>query len=186
MNEKMQKMKLIEYCSGNSMPFGNKKGREVFPQLKAIIDSNPNQNVFEISFDGIEFTDSSFARESILLLAKMFRGNKGIFLSDFDPDNIDMLDNWDYAAEKVEQPILVKMGGEIRLLGNQLSSSNQEVFDLVMKAKAITTNKVATQLGLSVPNASTKLKKLVDGGYILRVEEVAESGGIEFIYKSIC
>jgi len=61
------------------MPFGNKKGREVFPQLKAIIDSNPNQNVFEISFDGIEFTDSSFARESILLLAKMFRGNKGIF-----------------------------------------------------------------------------------------------------------
>jgi len=69
-----------------------------------------------------------------------------------------MLDNWDYAAEKVEQPILVKMGGEIRLLGNQLSSSNQEVFDLVMKAKAITTNKVATQLGLSVPNASTKLK----------------------------
>ena len=53
MNEKMQKMKLIEYCSGNSMPFGNKKGREVFPQLKAIIDSNPNQNEVKISFDAI-------------------------------------------------------------------------------------------------------------------------------------
>ena len=63
---------------------------------------------------------------------------------------------------------------------------NQEVFDLVMKIKEITTNKVAGQLNLSVPNASTKLKKLVDEGYILRVEEVAEAGGIEFIYKSIC
>jgi hypothetical protein len=72
-----------------------------------------------------------------------------------------MLDNWDYAAEKVEQPILVKMGDN-RLLGNRLSSSNQEVFDLVMKKKQITTNKVAGQLNLSVPNASTKLKKLVD------------------------
>ncbi|MEB3755051.1 winged helix-turn-helix transcriptional regulator [Acinetobacter sp. MD2(2019)] len=186
MNENAHVMKLIDYCSGNPMPFGNQEGKKVFPQLKAIIDSASTQKVFEISFEGIKFTDSSFARESILLLAKMYRGNKGIYLSHFDPKNVDMLDNWDYAAEKVEQPILVKMGGDIRLLGNQLSSSNKEVFDLVMKAKAITASKVATQLGLSVPNTSTKLKKLVDEGYILRVEEVAESGGIEFIYKSIC
>lgn len=186
MNENAHVMKLLDYCSKNPMPYGNQKGREVFPQLKAIIDSIPSQRVFEISFEGIEFTDSSFARESILLLAKMYRGNKGIYLSHFDPQNVDMLDNWDYAAEKVEQPILVKMESDIRLLGNQLSSSNKEVFDLVMKAKSITTSKAATQLNLSVPNASTKLKKLVDEGYILRVEEVAESGGIEFIYKSIC
>ncbi len=168
------------------MPFGNQEGKKVFPQLKAIIDSAPTQKVFEISFEGIKFTDSSFARESILLLAKMYRGNKGIYLSNFDPKNVDMLDNWDYAAEKVEQPILVKLGDNVRILGSRLSSSNQEVFDLVMKKKQITTNKVAGQLNLSVPNASTKLKKLVDEGYILRVEEVAESGGIEFIYKSIC
>lgn len=186
MNENAHVMKLIDYCLGNPMPFGNQKGKEVFSQLKAVIDSAPMQNVFEISFEGIEFTDSSFARESILLLAKMYRGQKGIYLSHFDPKYVDMLDNWDYAAGKVYQPVLVKMGGDIRLLGNQLSSSNKEVFDLVMKAKAITTSKVAAQLNLSVPNASTKLKKLVDEGYILRVEEVAESGGIEFIYKSIC
>ena len=54
-----------------------------------------------------------------------------------------MLDNWDDVAEKVEQPILVKIGDNARLLGNRLSSSNQEVFDLVMKIKEITTNKVA-------------------------------------------
>lgn len=186
MNENVCTMKLIELCDGNRMPFGNKKGKDIFPKLKAIIDSNPSKNIFEISFDEIEFTDSSFARESILLLAKMFRGNKGIYLSNFDPQYIDMIDNWDYAAEKVQQPILAKIGDNIRLLGDQLSSSNREVFDLVMKNKSITTNKVAKQLSLSVPNASSKLKKLVDEGYILRIEEVAESGGIEFIYKSIC
>jgi len=40
-------------------------------------------------------------------------------------------------------------------------------------------------LGISVQNASTRLKKLVSQGYILRSEEVAESGGIEFIYQAI-
>ena len=186
MNENRYTMKLIDFCAGNPMPFGNQKGRDVFPKLKAIIDSRPSQNIFEISFEGIEFTDSSFARESILLLAKMFRGDKGIYLSHFDPQNIDMLDNWDYAAEKVKQPILVKLGDSIKLLGTQPTTSNKEVFDLVMKDKSITTSKVASKLNLSVPNASSKLKKLVDDGFILRIEEVAESGGIEYIYKSIC
>jgi predicted transcriptional regulator len=40
-------------------------------------------------------------------------------------------------------------------------------------------------MNLSVQNASSKLKKLVDDGYILRFEETAESGGIEFIYQAI-
>jgi hypothetical protein len=146
--------------SGNSMPFGNQKGREVFPQLKAIIDSAPTQRVFEISFEGIEFTDSSFARESIYFWQKCIEGTKE-FIYLILTLKMWMLDNWDYAAEKVEQPILVKLGDNVRLLGSRLSSSNQEVFDLVMKKKQITTNKVAGQLNLSVPNASTKLKKLM-------------------------
>ena len=37
MNENAHVMKLIDYCSGNPMPFGNQKGKEVFPQLKAVI-----------------------------------------------------------------------------------------------------------------------------------------------------
>jgi predicted transcriptional regulator len=40
-------------------------------------------------------------------------------------------------------------------------------------------------LKISVPNASTKLKKLLDNGYLLRAEEAAESGGIEFMYHAI-
>ena len=40
-------------------------------------------------------------------------------------------------------------------------------------------------MDLSVQNASSKLKKLVDEGYILRSEETAETGGIEFVYVII-
>ncbi|KPC06070.1 Uncharacterized protein AC500_2039 [Pseudomonas amygdali pv. lachrymans] len=44
---------------------------------------------------------------------------------------------------------------------------------------------MAETLEISVPNASTKLKKLLDQGYILRAEETAESGGIEYVYHAI-
>ena len=40
-------------------------------------------------------------------------------------------------------------------------------------------------LKLSVQNASTRLKKLVNEGLILREEESAASGGKEFVYKSL-
>jgi len=35
---------------------------------------------------------------------------------------------------------------------------------------------------ISIQNASAKLKKLYNSGYLSRSEETAESGGIEFIY----
>ena len=53
------------------------------------------------------------------------------------------------------------------------------------KKKKTTTSQIASSMNLSVQNASSKLKKLVDDGYILRFEETAESGGIEFIYQAI-
>ena len=54
-----------------------------------------------------------------------------------------------------------------------------------MKNTEVTAADVASELELSVPNASRKLKKLSTKGYISRCERVAESGGIEFVYRAI-
>ena len=50
---------------------------------------------------------------------------------------------------------------------------------------AVLTSQVAGDLGLSVQNASTRLKNLVSQGYLMRMEDVADSGGIEFKYCAI-
>jgi predicted transcriptional regulator len=52
----------------------------------------------------------------------------------------------------------------------------------VLKNKRVRTNRVATDLCLKVSNASTQLKELWEMGYLLRTEEVADSGGVEFVY----
>jgi len=72
---------------------------------------------------------------------------------------------------------------EFEIIGPPMNSSAEELAKYVFKNGEVTASKVAAELGLTVPNASTRLKRLVDDGYLMRAEEIAPSGGIEFIYR---
>lgn len=183
MNQIPQIMKLIDFTKENS-PYGTQKGREVFSLMREFIEKQMSTNIFEISFEDIEFADSSFTRESIILLAQLYKGRKGLYISSiYDQD---IIDNIDYIAQILKQPICIKVDQRIQVLGPKLTKTNLEILDLIIKKKKVTAALVASEFDISVPNASSKLKKLVDDGYVLRFEETAESGGIEFIYHSIC
>ncbi len=71
------------------------------------------------------------------------------------------------------------------ILGPKITSSTKELVDYVLYKENVLVSQVATELGISVQNASTRLKKLVADGYILRTESIAESGGIEYRYNAI-
>jgi len=183
MNQNIITMKLYDFCQEHR-PYGNETGKKVFLQMRDYVEKHKNKIVFEISFEDIKFVDSSFARESLILLAQLYKGKKGFFISNLY--NIDVIDNIDYAAIALNQPLMIKLENEIKLLGPALTKSNLEIFNLLKIKKKVTTSQLASLMDVSVPNASSKLKKLVDDGYILRFEETAETGGIEFIYQSIC
>lgn len=176
-------MKLIDFTKDKT-PHGNSIGREILSKMRDYIESNNNIVVFEISFEGIEFIDASFSRESIIYLAQFYKGKKGFYISNlFDQD---LIDNISYAAIALDQPITLKnKDNETILIGPMPTKSNLEIYNFVKKKKQVTTSQLASTFDLSVQNASIKLKKLVDEGYILRFEEIAESGGIEYLYKSI-
>ena len=172
MNQNTTLMKLFDFCK-SQMPHGNKLGKETFNEMRDYVEKHKSQTFFEISFTDIEFADSSFSRESIILLAKVYRSNKGFIITNLYDE--DVIDNINYAAVALDQPLTIKLENETKLLGPALT----------IKRK-LTTSQLASLMNMSVPNASSKLKKLVDDGYILRFEETAETGGIEFIYQSIC
>lgn len=175
-------IKLLDYTDENDSPFGNVQGKKTFHALLAFIDQHPTQKVFEISLAGIVVTDSSFPRESVVSLAKLFRGERWFILSGFNPDDPDLLDNWDYAAKAKEQTLTVLMSGEPVFIGQPLNEAAKELVLLVFKYGRISTPAAAKVLDISIPNASTRLKKLVSDGLIMRSEEVASSGGKEFVY----
>lgn len=99
--------------------------------------------------------------------------------------NEDLLDNWDAAAVKKEQPIFVWLAKGYRLLGPQPSAGSVDVLELVLGKIETRASDVSKELALKIANASMKLKQLWEQGFILRREDTADTGGIEYVYYPI-
>ena len=155
MNQKYMHLNLRDFTK-NDHPFGNVQGKDTYRKLADHLD--------------------------VVALAKAYRGEKGFFLESLT--NRDLLDNWNYAAQAKDQPLTVWNGKGYEILGHP-SETVKELVAIVLSKGQVTAAKVASELGISVPNASTKLKKLVNQGYVLRIDEVAESGGTEYLYLGI-
>lgn len=151
--------------------------------LLDFVEQSPGTDVFGISLDGVEATDASFPRESVISVAKQLRGEKGFYLADLT--NRDLIDNWSYAARAKEQPLVIWNNSEFEIIGPELNKSTRDLIEYVLSKGSVLAAKVASDLGLSVPNASTRLKNLVSQGFIRRTEDVADSGGIEYRYSAI-
>ena len=163
--------------------WGHEQGRRVHERLLKKMEEYPGKQVFRISLRGVRRTDASFPRESVVELARRFRGEKGFCLVDVgDPD---LLDNWESAAIKREHPILRWNDSSWDLLGPAPSRGNRKMFEHVMERSTTTAKAAAQCLNLNLTNASTKLKQLLEGGFVLRREETATSGGVEYVYFAI-
>jgi len=182
MNQNSVGVRLRDFTS-SERPFGNIEGKEVFRKLASLVEHNAQTQIFGVSLEGIRATDASFPRESVVALAKHFRGERGFYLTDFE--DRDLVDNWNYAARFKEQPLVIWHKSEFEIIGPELNSSTRSLVNYVLENRSVLASQAAADLGLSVQNASTRLKNLVAAGYILRVEDVAESGGIEFKYNAI-
>lgn len=182
MNQKSILTSLLTFTSSDH-PYGNSEGKEVLRKLSEFVEKNASCNIFGISLKGITATDASFPRESVVTLAKQLRGEKGFYLTDLV--NRDLIDNWSYAALAKDQPLVIWNDGNFEIIGPELNKSTSDLVEYVLKRRAVVTSQVAAELGLSVPNASTRLKSLVTQGYLLRTEDAAQTGGIEFKYTAI-
>lgn len=164
--------------------WGTEEGRVVNGKLLQFVEKHPEAVIFVVSLTGVRRTDASFPRESVMELARRFRNKLGFCLIDIE--NEDLLDNWDAAAEKKEQPMTYwNPKGSPRQIGKRASQGNQALLTLVQTRFETRAVDAAENMGLKLTNVSTKLKQLWEQGFILRREEAADSGGIEFVYFPI-
>ena len=129
-------IKLADLIDGDAA-FGNDEGREVFQKLIQELDSYPGKKIFGISLEGIRITDASFPRESVISLIKAKRGEKGFYLLNFISQ--DLMDNWIYAANAKDQPIIVLVEDGYRVIGVDLNSGAKELLDFIMEEETVTT-----------------------------------------------
>ncbi len=184
MKENHNVISLYDFTGPKDFLSGNEFGRSVLQKLISHVGSTSGPGrIYGISLKNILATDASFPRESVASLVKMFRGEVGFYLKDFASQ--DLIDNWDYAAKAKEQPIIIFDNGGYRVIGPNLNEGMASLLDFIMSKGRATTSMVSKEFDVSAQNASAKLKKLHGYGLILGAKEVAESGGLEYVYKAI-
>lgn len=183
MNENATVIQLRDFMN-TPEGWGRGQGREVYQKLIDFVESNPGVMVFKVSLDGVRRVDISFASETLIELARRYRCNKGFCLTGLVDQ--DMLENWEAAAERKGQPIMVWNEGKGRVIGVEPSSGNSEAFRFALaRSRSRAMEFAAATEKMTIANASNKFKQLWEQGFLLRREDVSESGGIEFLYYRI-
>lgn len=156
-------------------------------ELRKVIDLNPQFNIFYISVEGV-FFDASFARESIVKLAKHYKLNRGICLVGIADEDV-ILDNLLGPIMRLNQPIAYYCGDSLRHVSNDKSGApsktNKRIFAYILENGISTASDIARHFDMKLNNVSTKLKGLYEEGYLLRKEEKSDTGGIEYLYYAI-
>lgn len=164
--------------------WGRVAGREVYQRLLEFVEANPGVMVFRVSMEGVRRVDISFASETLVELARRYRGVKGFCLVDLD--DVDMIENWEAAAAKKSQPIVLWTSKDGRVIGAEPSQGNRDALLFALSRPQVRAAEfVEARPNVSIANASTKFKQLWTQGFLLRRERVSDSGGVEFVYQRI-
>lgn len=183
MNEISVVIRLFDFMESPE-GWGRDQGRVVYQKLISFVENHPGVMVFKVSLSGVRRVDISFASETVVEVARRYRGSKGFCFIDLT--DADMLENWEAAAERKQQPVMVWDNGVGRVVGMQPSQGNQAAFDFALKhSRSRAADFAVATPSMSIANASNKFKQLWQQGFLLRREETAGSGGVEFAYYRI-
>ncbi len=172
-----QLIKLIDVI-GVDFILGSEQGNKVLDKLRSILWVKAR--VTEISMEGISGVDACFIRNSLASLTKMFIGRRGFYISHVE--NEDVLDNLIYGFHAKQVPLILKKADGSGEIYADLASGAKEVLTYAYVQADITTQKLTKHFNISAPNASAKLKKLYEAGYLLSEQQDAATGGIEYVY----
>lgn len=182
MNEGVRVLALRDVMNKNE-GWGREQGREVYQRMLRFVEESPGVTVFKVSMKGVKRLDISFSSETVVELARRFRGSKGFCLVDLT--DRDLIENIDAAAEKKEQPMLVWHSESADLIGAEPSEGAREAFQFAMGRPQTRATEFAASRGITINNASMKFKQLWEQGFLLRRESAADTGGVEFVYHRI-
>lgn len=179
-------IRLADFMNGLTEGWGRDQGRDVYGRLLKFMEMHSEALIFKVSLAGVRRVDISFASETVVELAKRYRRTKGFCFIDLtDPD---MRENWEAAAVRKEQPIMMRTDSGLQVLGLQPSSGLVDALEFALTrtaTRAAEFVRAHPKRRMTLPNASSKFKQLWQKGFLLRQELTADSGGIEYAYFHI-
>lgn len=180
MNQNIQTISLRIYITGGSV-WGQAAGTRIAGKLRPVIDTKAD--LVRISLATARGIDINFAAEALVGVIAAYRGQVAICL--VDVDDADVRANVAAAALRERLPVTAWSDVAAEVLGPWPSPGRAEALALVLERGKARASDVASSLGISVSNASSRLKDLFEQGYLARRALLAPSGGAEFLYFPI-
>lgn len=168
---------------GDSEAWGREKGRQIYQKLIDVVETHPGVAVFNIILEGVERVDASFASETLVELARRYRGDRGFCFLDMPSESQE--NNWDSAAFRKGQPLMLWHGDSPKILGLHPSTGLSAALQYALERESCRASDFALREQVSVANSSSKFKQLWQQGFLLRRESAHPSGGVEFLYYRI-
>lgn len=169
-----------EYIGLYGEAIGSCVGRDVFAEMRRDIDEDVTHTLYRINFHNIVIADPNFLRESIINIAALYRGRRHFSICGM-PLVGDLATNLQLVCVDSNVPFVAWKDHQYKVFGIVDST----LLRTVLGRRSITTCEAAKVLNITVQNAGTSLKKLVDTGYIWRYPRATATGGIEHVYCAI-
>lgn len=165
-NQNIQTISLRIYITGGPV-WGQAAGTRIAGKLRPVIDTKAD--LVRISLATARGIDVNFAAEALVGVIAAYRGQVAICL--VDVDDADVRANVAAAALREGVPVTAWSGVAAEVLGPWPSRARAEALALVLGRGKARAPDIAAGLGISVSNASSRLKDLFEQGYLARRAE---------------
>lgn len=161
----------------------HEKGRQVRAEIESRLDALPAGEALTVNFEGVEVMDVSFSME---VFGKLYGG-----LSTAYPEKALVLQklnsyvkaNLDTTLQVRNLIALIVDGPRKWELIGKVTDTDRETMRALAQRKQATAPEIAEALDIKLTTCNQRLRKLSDGGLIIRTKIVAASGGEQNMYK---
>lgn len=173
----LRSLTLNPECWGRAA--GEKTGQVLVNRIAAA----PPDHIWRLSLKGVTRLDVTFAASALVGVVQHFLSARSICL--VEPENDDVAANIAAAAIQAGVPVTLWRGPAAKVLGPAPRAGASAALTFALARKQTLARDLAAAQGISITNASTRLRHLWEHGYLLRAEIAAPSGGSEFVYAPI-
>ncbi|AXH59718.1 hypothetical protein [Pseudomonas amygdali] len=168
---------------GSSLALGAAAGLKVGIELSGLVYSNLGPHVVELSLAGIEAIDCAFFEEAVYKRIGNLTQGAAIYLSGIESP--DVARTCELTARALGRYLVIEDDQTYRIAGLDLRPGEAILVEAVYDKGMDNSRDIADAYDLSVANASTRLKDMLQKGLVLRAEVISDTGGYEYRYFPI-
>lgn len=163
--------------------WGQERGRDARIQIETLLDAAPVGGTVRVDMEGVEVMDVSFSVEVFgklySIMPALYPG-KALVL---EKASRYVRENLGAALEPRGLIALIIDGPRKWDLIGKVSDTDRETLQALFKRKEATTPELAKDLAVNLTTMNQRLRKLSEGGIIIRTKISASSGGEQYSYK---